>query len=48
MSRALEPDECYWIAHEPEVRGRSEIDLDLDPLIRAWVVEHSAKWQKSF
>jgi Uma2 family endonuclease len=31
MQRALEPDECFWIAHEPDVRGREDIDLDLDP-----------------
>jgi hypothetical protein len=28
MKRALEPDECYWIAHEAEIRGRDEIDFD--------------------
>jgi Uma2 family endonuclease len=31
LLRALEPDECYWIAHEPQVRGREELDLDVDP-----------------
>lgn len=31
MLKALEPDECYWIAHESEVRGRDDIDLDIDP-----------------
>ena len=31
MLRGLEPDECYWIAAEPEVRGRTDIDLDNDP-----------------
>jgi Uma2 family endonuclease len=31
MLRALEPDECYWIAHEAMVRDRDEIDLDVDP-----------------
>ena len=25
--RGLEPDECYWIASEPLVRGKSRIDL---------------------
>jgi Uma2 family endonuclease len=28
---ALEPDESYWIAHESQVRGREEIDLEVDP-----------------
>jgi len=31
MRRALEPDECFWVAHELEVRGRGDIDLDVDP-----------------
>src|SRR5579884_552502 len=31
LDRGLEPDECYWIAHEPQVRGRHDIDLDRDP-----------------
>jgi hypothetical protein len=31
MRRALEPDDCYWIEHEPLVRGRGELDLDVDP-----------------
>jgi Uma2 family endonuclease len=31
MLRALEPDDCYWIANEPSVRDREEIDLDVDP-----------------
>jgi Uma2 family endonuclease len=29
--RGLEPDECYWIAHEAQVREREEIDLRVDP-----------------
>jgi Uma2 family endonuclease len=29
--RGLEPDECYWIAHEPLVRGKDKIDLRHDP-----------------
>jgi Uma2 family endonuclease len=29
--RGLEPDECYWIANEPLVRGKEEIDLRHDP-----------------
>jgi len=29
--RGMEPDECYWIAHEAQVRGRTAIDLDVDP-----------------
>src|SRR5262245_37165437 len=31
LARGLEPDECYWIEHEPVVRGRDDIDLDTDP-----------------
>lgn len=31
MECALEPDECYWIAHEIAVRGREDIDFDVDP-----------------
>jgi Uma2 family endonuclease len=31
MLCALEPDDCYWIAHEADVRERDEIDLDIDP-----------------
>jgi Uma2 family endonuclease len=31
LERGLEPDECYWIAHEALVRGRDEIDFDEDP-----------------
>ena len=29
--RGLEPDDCYWIANEPAVRGREDIDLENDP-----------------
>ena len=29
--RGLEPDECYWIANEPLVRGKRELDLKRDP-----------------
>ena len=29
--RGLEPDECYWIAHESAVRGRDCIDFRVDP-----------------
>ena len=24
LERGLEPDDCYWIAHEPQMRGRME------------------------
>jgi len=27
----LEPDECYYIQHEPLVRGKEEVDLAVDP-----------------
>jgi Uma2 family endonuclease len=29
--KGLEPDDCFWIAHEPEVRGKTTIDLRTDP-----------------
>jgi Uma2 family endonuclease len=29
--KGLEPDDCYWIAHESDVRGKSKIDLRIDP-----------------
>jgi Uma2 family endonuclease len=29
--RGLEPDACWWIASEPLVRGKTEIDLRRDP-----------------
>lgn len=31
LDRGLEPDECYWVASEPAVRGRSEFDANVDP-----------------
>ena len=29
--KGLEPDECYWVQHEADVRGKSDISLDADP-----------------
>jgi Uma2 family endonuclease len=29
--RGLEPDECYYVAHESIMRGRDTMDLDVDP-----------------
>ncbi len=29
--RGLEPDECYWIAHELSMRGKTHLDLETDP-----------------
>jgi Uma2 family endonuclease len=29
--RGLEPDNCYWIANEPRIRGKQVIDLRTDP-----------------
>ena len=29
--RGLEPDECFWIANEPRVRGRQRLNLRTDP-----------------
>jgi Uma2 family endonuclease len=31
LEKGLEPDECWYIAHEREVRDREEIDLNIDP-----------------
>ena len=31
LKRSLEPSDCYWIAGEPSVRGKEEIDLETDP-----------------
>src|SRR5687768_6605263 len=31
MKKGLEPDNCFWIAHELEVRGKNRIDLRRDP-----------------
>lgn len=29
--RGLEPDQCYWIAHEAQVRNKDHIDFSFDP-----------------
>jgi Uma2 family endonuclease len=29
--RGFEPDNCYYIAHEPDVRGKDELDFSVDP-----------------
>lgn len=31
LKRGFEPDMCWWIAHEAEVRGRGELDFQHDP-----------------
>ncbi|HEY7427049.1 MAG TPA: Uma2 family endonuclease [Gemmataceae bacterium] len=31
LERGFEPDECYWIAQEAQMRGREDIDLTRDP-----------------
>jgi Uma2 family endonuclease len=31
LERSLEPDECFYIANEPAVRDKEEIDLSTDP-----------------
>jgi Uma2 family endonuclease len=31
LERALEGDECYWIAHESVVRGRLDLDPEAEP-----------------
>ena len=29
--RGLEPDECYWVASSPLLRGKTKLDLRTDP-----------------
>lgn len=29
--KGFEPDECWWIAHEPDIRGKSKLDFRSDP-----------------
>jgi len=29
--RGIEPDECYYVANEERVRGRDDLDLEVDP-----------------
>ncbi len=31
LERGLEPDQCYYLANEPRVRGKDQIDLSVDP-----------------
>jgi Uma2 family endonuclease len=31
LDRGLEPDNCYYIAHEAAMRGKEEVDLPIDP-----------------
>ncbi len=31
LERGIEPDQCYYIAHEAAIRRRDEIDLAIDP-----------------
>lgn len=31
LERGLEPDECWYIQHEEQMRNRDEIDLTIDP-----------------
>ncbi|HQU47316.1 MAG TPA: Uma2 family endonuclease, partial [Pirellulales bacterium] len=31
QERGLEPNNCFYIEHEPAVRGRDELDLERDP-----------------
>jgi Uma2 family endonuclease len=30
-NRGIEPDNCYYIQNEPEVRGKQELDLETNP-----------------
>jgi Uma2 family endonuclease len=29
--RGLEPDQCYWVEHEPQMRGKKVFDIAVDP-----------------
>lgn len=31
LSRGFEPDSCFYVGHEPAVRGKAQIDLSRDP-----------------
>ncbi len=31
MNRAVEPDDCFYIEHEAQIRGKKRIDLTVDP-----------------
>ena len=31
LQRGFEPDSCFYIEHESQIRGREEIDLTVDP-----------------
>ncbi len=31
LERGLEPDQCYYVQHEPQMRGKTEVDLHVDP-----------------
>jgi len=31
LSRGFEPDSCFYVEHEPSVRGKARIDLSQDP-----------------
>lgn len=31
LQKGLEPDECYYIAHAPDIAGKKRIDLKIDP-----------------
>ena len=31
VKKGLEPDECYYVLNESQIRGKLEIDLDVDP-----------------
>jgi Uma2 family endonuclease len=31
LAKGLEADECYYVASEPRVRGRDEVEINVDP-----------------
>jgi Uma2 family endonuclease len=31
LKRGLEPDNCYWVTHEPQMRSKDNVDLRFDP-----------------
>lgn len=48
--KGLEPDECYWIANEPLVRGRADLDLqtELGRFLEASQTMNETRWIRAF
>jgi Uma2 family endonuclease len=48
LQRALEPDKCYYVKHEAEVRGHEDMDLTVDPppdLVVEVDVTSTSRWR---